>query len=90
MTIGPHGPLLSFQQARDRVRGILADALRGGDPAADRTNRRRAPDLAALCDAYLRDHAEKKKRASSAKADRAYIDRFILPALGRRKVAEIG
>lgn len=90
MTIGPHGPLLSFQQARDRARGILADALRGRDPAADRTNRRRAPDLAALCDAYLTDHAEKKKRASSAKADRAYIDRFILPALGRRKVVEIG
>jgi integrase len=90
MTIGPHGPLLSFQQARDRARGILADALRGADPAADRTSRRRAPNLAALCVAYLKDHAEKKKRSTSAKADRAYIDRFILPALGQRKVAEIG
>lgn len=90
MTIGPHGPLLSFHEARDRARGLLADALRGADPAADRTNRRRAPDLAALCDAYLKDHAEAKKRSSSAKADRAYIERFILPALGQRKVAEIG
>lgn len=89
MTIGPHGPLLSFQQARDRARGILADALRGADPAADRTNRRRSPYLSELCDAYLRDHAEEKKRPSSARADRSYIGRFILPALGRRKVSEI-
>lgn len=90
MTIGPHGPLLSYQEARDRARGILADALRGADPGAERTERRRAPDFAALCEAYLRDHAEKKKRASSAKADRAYVDRFILPALGKCKVAEVG
>lgn len=89
MTVGPHGPLLSYQQARDRARGILADALRGADPAADRANRRRAPDVAALCDAYLKDHAEKKKRSTSAKTDRAYVNRFILPAMGQRKVAEI-
>lgn len=89
-TIGPHGPLLSYHQARDRARGLLADALRGADPAADRADRWRAPDLASLCEAYLKDHAERKKRLTSAKVDQTYIGRFILPTLGGRKVAEVG
>ena len=90
MTLGPHGPLLTYQQARDRARDILADALRGGNPAQDRVNCRRAPHMATLCDAYLKDHAEKKKRASSIKTDRSFIERFILPALGQRKVTDVG
>jgi Arm DNA-binding domain len=32
MTIGQHGPLMTFEQARRQARALLADAMRGEDP----------------------------------------------------------
>ncbi|MGB3244585.1 MAG: Arm DNA-binding domain-containing protein, partial [Sulfitobacter sp.] len=34
-TIGQHGPLMSFSEARIIATGLLSDAVRGGDPVAD-------------------------------------------------------
>src|SRR5215207_6191622 len=48
MTIGQHGPLLTFEQARRQARAILADAMRGDDPSDDRRTKRRAPTLSML------------------------------------------
>lgn len=42
-----------------------------------------------FCERYMSDHADTRKKASSAKGDRRLIDLHILPALGAKKVASI-
>jgi len=69
MTIGQHG-ILTAEQARNHARGLLADAKRGSDPAADRKAARRACTVAQLCQRYLQEHAEQHKKASSVGEDR--------------------
>jgi Arm DNA-binding domain len=65
MTIGQHGALLTFDQAKKHARGILADALRGQDPVGERRAGRKAPNMADLASDYLERHAVPKKRPKS-------------------------
>jgi hypothetical protein len=88
-TIGQHGPLLTFYEARKIAQGLLVDAARGKDPVAERKALRCAPRMPDLYAAYLAEHAEKKKRPASIKVDRGMIDRFLLPKLGRKRVDEV-
>ncbi|MDA1129788.1 MAG: tyrosine-type recombinase/integrase, partial [Chloroflexi bacterium] len=85
-TIGQHGPLLTFHQARERGRITLADALNGNDPIADDRAIRAAPTMKELAADYLEYHAIPKKRPRSVENDRSMIDRIILPRLGSKKV----
>ncbi len=89
MTIGQHGPLLTFEQARKQARAILADAMRGEDPAEERRTARKAPTVADLAADYLERHAVPNKRPKSVRDDRAMIDRIILPQLGSKKVGAV-
>lgn len=88
-TLGPHGPLLSFHQARAQARMMLADALRGQDPVAEDRAIRTAPTVADLAADYLDKHAIPKKRPRSVANDRSMLDSIVLPKLGKRKVAEV-
>jgi len=89
MTIGQHGALLTFDQAKKHARGILADALRGQDPVGERRAVRKAPNMANLASDYLDRHAVPKKRPKSVRDDRAMLETVILPAVGTKKVASI-
>jgi integrase len=89
MTIGRHGPLLSFDQARKQARGVLADALRGADPAGERVAARKAPTVAQLAEDYLERHATPLKRAKSVRDDRSMLARIVLPKLGSKKVESV-
>jgi Arm DNA-binding domain len=60
LTIGQHGPLLTFDQAK-KQRVVLADAMRGEDPAEVRKSTRKAPSVADLAADYLERHAVPKK-----------------------------
>lgn len=90
MTLGRHGPLLTFDQAKKRARAILADALRGQDPAAERQAERKAPAVNELAQDYLETHALPKKRPASIRNDRAMLATIILPRLGSKKVDAVG
>src|SRR5215210_4654502 len=57
MTIGQHGPLLTFDQAKRQARALLTDAMRGQDPVADRRSKRSAPTVAVLATEYLLKYA---------------------------------
>ena len=90
LTIGQHGPLLTFDQAKKQARATLADAMRSGDPVEMRKTARRAPTVADLAADYLERHAVPKKRPKSVRDDRAMLDNIILPKLGTKKVDAIG
>lgn len=88
-TIGTLGPLMTLHQAKEIARGILSDVVRGSDPVALHQDARNAPDVANLAQRYMREHAETKKRSSSVKNDRCYLERHIIPRLGAKKVSEV-
>ena len=89
MTLGQHGPLMTFDQAKKQARLILADAVRGADPVAERQAARKAPTMADLAADYLERHAIPKKRPNSVRNDRAMLQNIILPKVGRKKVEAI-
>jgi integrase len=89
-TIGQHGPLMSFAQAKSIATGLLADVLRGEDPVADAARVRNAPTLRYLSEQYLEIHALPKKRPKSVANDRSMLNRLILPTFSNQKVADIG
>jgi integrase len=86
MTLGRHGPLLTFDQAKKQARAILADALRGQDPVAERQAARKAPTMNDLAQDYLERHAIPNKRQTSVRNDRAMMAKIILPKMGSKKV----
>jgi integrase len=90
MTIGQHGPLLTFEQAKKHARALLADAMRGQDPSGDRRAKRRAPTITDLAADYLDKYATPKKRPKSVRDDRSMLHNTILPKLGSQKVAAVG
>jgi Arm DNA-binding domain len=60
LTIGTHGLLLTFDQAKKQARAILADAMRGEDPVEVRKAARTAPSAADLAADYLETQAVPK------------------------------
>ncbi len=89
MTLGQHGPRLTFHQAKRQARLILADATRGADPIGERRDARHAPTMKDLANDYLERHAIPKKRSNSVRNDRAMLQNVVLPKLGRKKVEAI-
>ena len=88
-TIGQHGPLMSFSEAKSIATGLLSDVARGGDPVEDAKALREAPTMRVLCHQYLEVHAIPKKRPKSVVNDRYMLDRLILPKFGTRMIAEV-
>lgn len=88
VTLGKHGPLTA-DKARDEARKLRGEVALGGDPASERTAQKQAETMVAFCERYLKQHAEAFKKERSVAGDRALIRRHIVPAFGRRQVAEI-
>ena len=89
-TIGQHGPLMSFAQAKEIATGLLSDVLRGHDPVAESKLIRTAPTVSDLGRQYLEVHAIPKKRPKSIANDQSMLFRHILPKLAGYKVSEVG
>lgn len=87
-SIGAYGPLRP-EAAREIAKRWLVEVAQGRDPSETRKLDRVSPSVGDLCERYLAEHAETRKKASSAKNDRRIIDVHILPALGARKAASI-
>lgn len=87
-TLGRYGEL-TVHQARTRAMEVLASVRRGEDPSGDRIAYREAPTMKDVCERYLREHARPRKKAYSAESDERAWRRYILPRLGKKKVADV-
>src|SRR5439155_4814108 len=76
-------------QARDLARKVLGAVAHGSDPAATKAADRRAATLNELADVFLANHAEAKRKASTAAFYRDVIERLVLPSLGTRKAEKV-
>lgn len=74
--------------ARDEATRLKRDIDTGGDPLAELQTLRSAPTVADMCRDFIEQHLP-KKRPATARDYKALIDKNILPALGREKVADI-
>ncbi len=88
LTIGRHG-VLTVDEGRKRALDILAVVARGGDPAQERTQTRRAPTVSDLLDQYIAEHVEKRNQPSTIAEVKRLVRLHIRPRLGRLKVAAV-
>jgi integrase len=89
LTIGRHGSPWTPETARREARRLLGLVGTGADPAADKIARQEAPTVTELGERFLIEHAEAKRKSSTAVEYRRLLDKIILPALGKRKVADV-
>jgi integrase len=87
-TIGKHGPMTP-EQARAEAKRLLGLVAQGKDPAAAKAAARAAPTVSELARRFLTEHAEAKRKPRTAKEYRRLIEHVILPALGKRRVADV-
>ncbi len=94
-TIGPHGAPWTPEGARAKAKAMLAEVVKGADPAAEKREMREAPTMADLCERYLADAEagrlplKRQKKPTTLASDRSRIDSHVLPLLGSRKVRSI-
>ena len=89
LTIGRHGSPWTPETARREAKTLLGLIEDGADPAADKMARRQAPTIAELAERFLAEHAEAKRKASTAAEYTRLLDKIIMPGLGKRKVADV-
>jgi integrase len=87
-TIGSF-PTWKVAIARKEAADLKRDIDRGRDPQAERKDARSAPTVAELADRYLTEHADVKKKQSSAEEDRRNLRLHIKPRLGKLPVAGV-
>jgi hypothetical protein len=68
LTIGQHGPLLTFDRAKKQARAMLADAMRGEDPVEPRKAARKAPSVADLAADFINKFVSEVKSTPPVKA----------------------
>ena len=85
--IGTHGQI-TCEQAREMAVQVLSAVARGEDPQSERLIAREAPTVGDLWTRYSAEHLPRKK-ARSRIDDMQKARDYILPRLGRLKVADV-
>ena len=86
LVLGKHGPLTPAQ-ARESALRTLAEVGAGKDPSEDRQKARSGDTVRNLAAAFMDRHSKPHKK--SWKEDQWRLDKYILPAFGSRKVADV-
>jgi integrase len=89
LTIGRHGSPWTADEARTKAKRLLGEVAHGKDPAAARAAAKAAPTVADLAQRFIAEHAEAKRKPSTAKEYRRLLDNVVLPALGKKRVADV-
>ena len=85
--VGPYGRY-TVDEARKAAKKLLLAASDGKDLAEEREKARKGETVADLCQRYLEEHLPKKK-PGSWRHDRRMVRAYVLPKLGRLKVADV-
>ncbi len=88
MVLGRHG-VTTPEQARTSAINILARVRNGEDPAASRQSGSHVTTVADLTKRFDEEHIAVRLKPKSAEGYRSNLRLFIVPALGRFKVAEV-
>jgi integrase len=88
-TIGRHGSPWTVDEARTEAVRLLAEVVRGNDPADLKRGDRGDITFAAFAERYLREHADLHKKVRSAALDRQLLRTHILPAIGTRRLGQV-
>jgi integrase len=84
MTLGAVGKMTP-EQARKAAEKVLGSVAHGQDPVADKAAMRRSQPLSDLIEAFLTEHAEAKRKASTAAWYRHGLERVVKPSFGHMK-----
>jgi integrase len=84
VTLGAVGKMTP-EQARKAAGKVLGSVAHGEDPAADKANERRSLLIGDVIEAFLAEHAEAKRKASTAAWYRDGLERIVMPAFGGMK-----
>lgn len=76
---------LTPEKAREAAETLLAKVKLGADPAADRSEARKAETVSELIDRFVKDHLEPKCKKGTIRLNSGYIKNHIRPALGKKK-----
>ena len=86
--IGRFGEI-TVEQARAIAQDWLADVRKGKDPSAEKSAARRAPTVKELFERFIADYSEPRNKPSTVGANRGYGKLYVIPHLGRTKVADV-
>jgi integrase len=86
LTLGD-ATIISLADARDQAREAIRSASKGGDPAAEKKQGRKAETIGDLATEYIERHAKRKKK--SWKEDDRILRAEILPTWRQRAIKDI-
>jgi integrase len=89
LTIGKHGAPWTPETARSEAKRLLGLVESGTDPGADKIARKEAPTVAELAERFRTEHVEAKRKPNTARVYGKLLDNVIIPAFGKRKVADV-
>ena len=88
LTVGRHG-VIGASEARRRATLIIA-RIRAGEEPVPEAKKTESSTVAALAERYLREHVAVRCKPTTATQYRLAIERYIVPALGKRAVSSLG
>lgn len=87
LTLGAF-PALSARAARHKARQLEVLVAEGGDPSGARRQSRQEDTVATLGTAFLEEVRQRRKRSTRVEYERLWA-RFVVPALGARKISGV-
>ncbi|GLK50876.1 integrase [Maricaulis virginensis] len=88
VSLGVHGAITP-DEARGLAQQTLAQVAQGKDPAGERERDRRAPNVNALCDRFLKEHAASRCKATTQRDYGTACAKYVRPHLGAMKVQDV-
>jgi len=86
--IGIHGSI-TCEQAREIARDWHGQLARTIDPIENQCDARQSPTVSSLCDRFIKEYVEVRKKDGGIWLDKFYIRKYIKPKLGTLKTISV-